>query len=682
MSAAYRYKAFISYAHEDAAFAASLHARLEKFVIPKALRTKPTYRRLGTFFRDRDELASGGSLSTSIVGALESAEYLIVICSATSARSVWVNREVETFLGLRPLDNVLLVVADNVASGDVPHPEALGAHDELLAADARPSGDGQRTAFLKIVAGLLHIPLDSLVRRDQQRQRRRIAIAVSSVVVLTVAAALSVYFVSASAREADARREQAESFANLFVGTLDDRIARYEKVGALDADLSKALDFFATLKPEEMDPKTLDHYRIALLGIGTVRIRQGKPLSALEVYERARELSQSMVERESDEASRWYDLAMLTYYIGEAHWEMQHFNETADRIVESLRYAQRAVSLAPDKFEYQLEVVFELNNLGATNTRLKKYDSATEALNRAIEEIQRLRTRYPDHAVDLLEQEVEAISWLAEISQKRSQYKDAFGWHEREIGLRKKLIEATHNNPHHIERLSDALGYYADSLTAIGNTKRAVEMLNAKVDASQQVVATDTGNAFYRERLLIGKAMLASALIDAGDTSSAQAALDDAERGMTEMVASDMQASAVRNDLIYVNATRAYLLLHTDSNRALDLANASAARAIGVLDRNEVNPIVLTYYLRSIVVMAAAERLLGRSASQGIEDALGWVETQGSTEASGDQAYKAILLCALGRGDEAEPLIAQLDAIDYRPVFYRSMLDLWPNAMN
>ena len=32
MAVAYRYTAFISYAHEDEAFAASLHRRLERFV--------------------------------------------------------------------------------------------------------------------------------------------------------------------------------------------------------------------------------------------------------------------------------------------------------------------------------------------------------------------------------------------------------------------------------------------------------------------------------------------------------------------------------------------------------------------------------------------------------------------------------------------------------------------------
>jgi tetratricopeptide (TPR) repeat protein len=341
----------------------------------------------------------------------------------------------------------------------------------LLAADARPSGDGRRAAFSKIVAGLLQVPLDTLVQRERQRRRRRMVGVVSGLVLLATAAATSAYLVRSAASEADARRRQAASFAGLFVDSLDDRIARYEKVGTLDADLTTALEFFATLLPDEMDPKTLNDYRTALIGIGNVRIRQGKPQSALEVYSRASELSHSIAAREGGEAKHWYDLAVLTYYIGEAHWEMQDFPETAQRIVEALGYAERAAALAPDDFRYQLEVVFDLTNLGATDTRLKRYDAATEALERSLDEIGTLRASNPGHEQDLLEQEVEAISWLAEIAQKRSQYEAAFKWHRREIDLREQLIAATHDNPHHIARLSDALGYYADSLSALATPR-------------------------------------------------------------------------------------------------------------------------------------------------------------------------------------------------------------------
>ncbi len=676
MADSYRYKAFISYAHEDEAFAASLHRRLERFVVPKQLRRVNSTRRLGTIFRDRDELASGGRLSTSIVSAIEEAQFLIVVCSDASARSEWVGREIAAFLRVRSLDQVLLIVPNDAPAGDLSFPAALGDENELLAADARPSGDGAPAAFSKLVAGLLQVPLDTLVQRERQRRRRQVLVAAGGAAALTVAAATSMYLVRSAANEADARRQQAASFAGFFVDSLNERITRYEKVGTLDSDLTKALEFFATLQPDDMDPKTLNDYRTALIGIGNVRIRQGKPQAALEVYARASELSRSMVAREGNEARHWHNLAMLTYYIGEAHWEMQDFPETAKRIVEALEYAERAASLAPDEFEYRIEVVFELTNLGATNTRLKRYDAAVEALQRSIDEIARLRASMSGHEQDLLEQEVEAISWLGEIAQKRSQYQEAFEWHEREIRLREQLIAATHDNPHHIARLGDALGYYADSLTAVGDTKRAVEILKRRVEVSNRAAITDPENAFYRERVLIGQAMLSNALFEGGDAPDAAKMLDTAERGMQAMIAGDMQAEAVKHDLIYVAATRAYQVLHTDPNRAFEIANAAADQAMGLLDRDHVNSILLFYYLRCAAVLAAAQQLSGKSSPAQIHNALSLVIAHGSSESTADLAYQAILLSAVGRRDEALPLKQRLESVGYQPVFYRSMLDV------
>ena len=44
--------------------------------------------------------------------------------------------------------------------------------DELIAADARPQGDGKNIAKLKVVAGLIGLGLDEIVRRADRSRRR------------------------------------------------------------------------------------------------------------------------------------------------------------------------------------------------------------------------------------------------------------------------------------------------------------------------------------------------------------------------------------------------------------------------------------------------------------------------------------------------------------------------------
>src|SRR5688572_5122064 len=152
-----RFRAFLSYSHADAAWARWLLRRLETYRVPARLvGTHGAHGvigpRLGTFFRDRDELPSSGDLGATIREALDDSAALIVLCSPAAARSRWVNAEVEAFHAGGRSDRVLcFVVSGEPGSADPMlqcFPPALLAHAdagatiEPLAADARREGDG------------------------------------------------------------------------------------------------------------------------------------------------------------------------------------------------------------------------------------------------------------------------------------------------------------------------------------------------------------------------------------------------------------------------------------------------------------------------------------------------------------------------------------------------------------
>ena len=84
-----RYAAFLSYSHADARWAQWLHGRLEAYRVPARLvgtpgPDGPIGPRLGTVFRDRDELPTAGDLGTTIRAALAESAALVVICSPAS----------------------------------------------------------------------------------------------------------------------------------------------------------------------------------------------------------------------------------------------------------------------------------------------------------------------------------------------------------------------------------------------------------------------------------------------------------------------------------------------------------------------------------------------------------------------------------------------------------------------
>lgn len=202
-----RYAAFISYSHRDRKWAEWLHKSIETYRIPKDLAAerkvqgRPTAG-LHPIFLDRAELPSSSDLAATVREALEQSAYLIVVCSPDAARSRWVNEEVRAYKALGGAGRILCLIvagepsvalAARADETDCFPPALRYAVDsgqitstlasEPLAADVRPGKDDKRAAVLKIVAGLLQIPLDRLMQREQRRRQRRLAIVATAAAV-------------------------------------------------------------------------------------------------------------------------------------------------------------------------------------------------------------------------------------------------------------------------------------------------------------------------------------------------------------------------------------------------------------------------------------------------------------------------------------------------------------------
>jgi hypothetical protein len=101
------YDAFISYSHAlDGALAHALQTGLEQFA-------KPWYRsRAQRVFRDTTDLAANPNLWSSIVEALASSNWLILMTSPDAAKSNWVNREISWWLANKSPQRLLVVLTD------------------------------------------------------------------------------------------------------------------------------------------------------------------------------------------------------------------------------------------------------------------------------------------------------------------------------------------------------------------------------------------------------------------------------------------------------------------------------------------------------------------------------------------------------------------------------------------
>ena len=152
-----RYRAFISYSHADAHWAAWLHRSLEGYRLPSRLRGGtgdhgPLPDRLVPIFRDRDDLSSAGQLGPQIEAALADSEALVVVCSPNAARSPFVDSEILAYKRLGRGDRIYAFIVDgepNAGDARECFPAALRYELDADAGSAAPRHPTPRRAWRK-----------------------------------------------------------------------------------------------------------------------------------------------------------------------------------------------------------------------------------------------------------------------------------------------------------------------------------------------------------------------------------------------------------------------------------------------------------------------------------------------------------------------------------------------------
>src|SRR5579872_5947990 len=101
------YDAFVSYSHaKDKRIAAALQGVVQSL-------GKPWYRRRGLrIFRDDTSLSATPHLWPSIEAALGDSRFLILLASKEAAQSLWVEKEIQHWLGHKSIDTLLIAVTD------------------------------------------------------------------------------------------------------------------------------------------------------------------------------------------------------------------------------------------------------------------------------------------------------------------------------------------------------------------------------------------------------------------------------------------------------------------------------------------------------------------------------------------------------------------------------------------
>ncbi|MGF7146674.1 hypothetical protein FHS96_000283 [Sphingomonas zeicaulis] len=360
-----RYRAFLSYSHKDARFAARLHRRLETWRIPRAIVGQPTLLgplppTLTPIFRDREELPAAADLSEEVGRALTEASSLIILCSPAAAQSRWVRREIEMFRTVapgRPILAALVPGADPSCLAD------LFGDGEPIAADFNPVGDGERYGLLKLVAGIAGVPLDALVRRDAQRRMRRvIAVTLLSVLLMLIFAAVAVVAVDAK-RQASAERDRAEGLVEFMLTDLRGKLRGVGRLDVLGSVNDRAHAYYAAQDLEALPADSIERRARLLHLMGADEENAGHLDRAVSKWREAHRATAALLARAPDDKNRIFGHAQSEFWLGFAALKGKD-PATARVYFEAYRrLARRLVAIEPENLTYRQEVAYADGNL-------------------------------------------------------------------------------------------------------------------------------------------------------------------------------------------------------------------------------------------------------------------------------------------------------------------------------
>ena len=199
-AANFKYYAFISYSHKDKDIAMKLQKRLERYHLPSTLqKSNLDLPKKRPVFIDESDLVAKGTLKAALQDNLNRSNYLIVICSPNSAKSEYVNDEVEYFINSGRTDYIIPLIVDGMPHSDDGATECfppaileLPRENELLGIDIKKFG--MRDAFLRVIAAMLRLDLDKFVSREARERKKRAMIFTPLVLASAIFAGMFVWY--------------------------------------------------------------------------------------------------------------------------------------------------------------------------------------------------------------------------------------------------------------------------------------------------------------------------------------------------------------------------------------------------------------------------------------------------------------------------------------------------------
>ena len=443
-----RYAAFLSYSHKDAAAARALHRRLESYRIPRRLvgsdgERGPVPARLTPIFRDREELPAAGDLSETVRAALAVSDVLVILCSPAAAASPWVAKEIDTFRALHPGRPIIAAILDG-EPGEAFPPALCTGGIEPLAADLRPGRDGRRLGFLKLVAGLSGVGLDSLVQRDAQRRLRRVTAVTGAALAAVVAMAVLTAVALQARAEAQRQRAEAEGLVEFMLTDLRTQLKGAAGLRVLTAASRRALAYYEQQPLRDLSAVSLERRARILHAIGEDKLAAGDITGAARLFDQAAASTSQLLRQASHDPQRIYAHAQSEFWIGNVAFRQKRFHAAWAAFSRYKALADDLVLKDSISRSWQAEPAYADGNLCSVALEWNRLDFALAKCTSSL-----VRMRWAARGstdLNLWSAVANRYGWLADTYRKRGDAARAWQTRVQQERLLNRLLLSSPNN--------------------------------------------------------------------------------------------------------------------------------------------------------------------------------------------------------------------------------------------
>lgn len=527
----FRFRAFISYSHADQGWSAWLQKALEGYRVPKHLvgspgEFGPVPRRIAPVFRDREDLSSSADLSGKIKQALEQSETLIVVCSPAAAASEWVNEEIRQFRRLGRADRIHALIVDGDPQSRDPaqrcFPPALleqedGTLKEPLATDARKWADGRLLSKLKIVSGVLGIPLDALRRRDMQRKQRRWMMAMVGTLMITVVMAVLAITAITARNAAENRREHAEELVGYMVGDLKTKLDEVGRLDILEGMGGRVSEYLESLDPDEVTDESLNQQAQVWRQLGEVAMEQGQLIDALKSFVTSREIIAELNRRNPDDPNYLFELGNAEFWVGYVYLEKGEFAAAQVAMDNYLDYANRLLEIDPKNPAWIMEKSYAHSNLAAMIIRQGQdnVEQALQEIEQAVVLNRQAMDLVPGNAIYRSEYG-ETLAWLADTQLMACHLGDALISRQESVAIAREEMERDPGNFNLASRYALTLSGLGSVAGQVGMVNTAIENYAESRDILARLSARETSNLSTRFDYLLREYYIGKLMVEGG----------------------------------------------------------------------------------------------------------------------------------------------------------------------